>query len=89
MQRATACRYTDMSETTFNENMRRGAIPQPMQMPSGMLLWDREDIDAHLQAFKRVVPDATEGVRNVPYVPRERVRNARQSANRGAKAGIG
>lgn len=64
MQRSTALRYCDMSESTFNENMRAGAIPQPLQIPSGMLLWDREDIDAALQAYKRVAPDETTGVRN-------------------------
>lgn len=63
MQRATAIRYCDMSESTFGENVRRGAIPQPLQIPSGMLLWDREDIDAALQLYKRTAPDNS-GVRN-------------------------
>lgn len=64
MQRATALRYCDMSESTFNENMKRGGLPQPLQQPSGMLLWDREDIDAHMKKFKRVAPDTTTGVRD-------------------------
>lgn len=63
MQRATALAYCDMSESTFNENMRQGAIPLPLKVPSGMLLWDREDIDAALQSYKRVAPDNS-GVRN-------------------------
>lgn len=64
MQRATAIRYCDMSESTFNENMRQGAIPLPLKVPSGMLLWDREEIDAFLKAYKRTAPDNT-GVRSV------------------------
>lgn len=71
MQRATAIRYCDMSESTFSENVRRGALPQPLQVPSGMLLWDREDIDAALQRYKRVAPDTTTGVLNVPHIPRQ------------------
>jgi predicted DNA-binding transcriptional regulator AlpA len=64
MQRATALRYCDMSESTFNENMKRGGLPQPLQMPTGILLWDRNDIDEHLEKLKRVAPDTTTGVRN-------------------------
>ncbi len=62
MQRSTAVRYCDMSETTFAENLRRGGLPPPLQMPTGMLLWDRNDIDECVEKFKRVATD--NGVRN-------------------------
>jgi hypothetical protein len=53
-----------MSESTFNENMKRGAIPQPIQLPTGGLWWDREDIDERMASMKRVATAANDGVRD-------------------------
>lgn len=52
LTRALAAEYCSVSVTTFDENMKKGAFPQPFQLPTGMLLWDRADLDAAIDALK-------------------------------------
>lgn len=80
MQRATAAEYCDVSVTTFDENMKKGAFPQPFQLPTGMLLWDRADLDAAIDALKNGTSAAvTPMVRDVPYITRKE-REGRRAA---------
>lgn len=73
LTRALAAEYCSISVSTFNENMNRGAFPQPFVLPTGSMLWDRLELDAAIEALK----DGTS-----PSVARPRFDLARQAQER-------
>lgn len=75
LTKADACAYCTMSETTFDENIKLGAFPPAIRLPTGALKWDREDIDAAMIALKNGRTAAvTPMVRDVPYITRKESR---------------
>lgn len=73
LTKADACAYCTMSETTFDENIKAGAFPPAIKLPTGGLKWDREDIDAAMIALKNgTLPVSMQGVRNARQPPERR-----------------
>lgn len=73
LTRALAAEYCSVSVSTFDENMKKGAFPQPFQLPTGMLLWDRADLDAAIDALKNGTSVVSmQGVRSVRKPPEGR-----------------
>lgn len=73
LPRALAAEYCGISVSTFDENMKKGAFPQPFQLPTGMMLWDRGDLDAAIDALKNgTLPVSMQGVRNARQPPERR-----------------
>jgi predicted DNA-binding transcriptional regulator AlpA len=73
LTKAMAARYLTMSETTFDDNIRRGAFPPAIVLPTGSLKWDRLDLDAAMEALKHGwLPANDSGVRNARQAPEGR-----------------
>jgi predicted DNA-binding transcriptional regulator AlpA len=73
LSKSLAAAYLTMSETTFDENLKRGAFPPPIRLPTGALKWDREDIDAAMEALKNGISPANDSsVRSVRKPPEGR-----------------
>jgi len=65
LTKAMAARYLTMSETTFDDNIRKGALPSAIRLPTGGLKWDRLDLDAAMERLKLgLLPANDSGVRN-------------------------
>ncbi len=52
LNRNAAAQYCGMGITTFTQNVDKGALPKPFQMPTGILLWDRIELDAAIDILK-------------------------------------
>ena len=73
LTKAMAARYLTMSETTFDDNIRKGAFPPAIRLPTGGLKWDRFDLDAAMERMKLgLLPANDAGVRNARQVPEGR-----------------
>jgi len=70
LTKSQAAAYLSMSESTFDENIRRGPFPSGIKLPSGCLRWDRADLDAAMEALKSGW--TSPGVRNARQAPEGR-----------------
>jgi predicted DNA-binding transcriptional regulator AlpA len=52
LNRAAAAEYCGVGIDTFNANVDRGALPLPLQLPTGSVLWDRTELDAAIDLLK-------------------------------------
>lgn len=65
LTKAMSARYLTVSETTFEDNVRAGAFPPAIRLPTGSLKWDRLDLDAAMERLKLgLLPANDAGVRN-------------------------
>jgi predicted DNA-binding transcriptional regulator AlpA len=69
LNRALAAEYCGIGLDTFNANVHRGAFPQPLQLPTGAVLWDRTELDAAIDVLKagRCSVEDINDVRATPY----------------------
>jgi len=70
LTKSQAAAYLSMSESTFDENIRKGPFPCGIKLPSGCLRWDRADLDAAMEALKSGW--TSPGVRNARQAPEGR-----------------
>jgi predicted DNA-binding transcriptional regulator AlpA len=52
LNRALAAEYCGISITTLTANVDRGALPRPLHLPTGAMLWDRAELDAAIDLLK-------------------------------------
>ena len=52
LNRAVAAEYCGVGVDTFNANVDRGALPGPLQLPTGVTLWDRTELDGAIDLLK-------------------------------------
>jgi predicted DNA-binding transcriptional regulator AlpA len=80
LNRALAAEYCGVAVDTFNANVDRGALPRPLQLPTGAMLWDRAELDAAIDLLKTGRRPAEESIGNVrekyEAFKRERLRGA-------------
>ena len=73
LSKAMAAAYLALSESTFDDNIRKGALPPAIRLPTGGLRWDRVDLDAAIERLKLgLLPANDAGVRNARQAPEGR-----------------
>jgi predicted DNA-binding transcriptional regulator AlpA len=65
LNRAVAAEYCGVGIDTFNANVDRGALPRPLQLPTGAVLWDRAELDGAIDLLKTGRDPAEETIGNV------------------------
>jgi predicted DNA-binding transcriptional regulator AlpA len=79
LNRALAAEYCGVGIDTFNANVDRGALPRPLQLPTGAMLWDRAELDAAIDLLKtgrRPVEEIGNVREDYEAFKRERLRGA-------------
>ena len=64
MSRKTLAVALDCAESTIDEMVRRGVIPQPVRLSTGCVRWRWADVDAALQLYGGPAANDEAGVRN-------------------------
>lgn len=75
MSRKTLAAALDCSESTVDELMKRGVIPQPWRLSTGCVRWRWSDVDEAIRLYGGVPAANDTGVRNARE-PSERRREA-------------
>jgi hypothetical protein len=72
LNRALAAEYCGIGLDTFNANVDRGALPRPLQLPTGAMLWDRTELDAAIDVLKATrCSGSAEDINDVRATPYE------------------
>jgi hypothetical protein len=83
LNRALAAEYCGVGIDTFNANVDRDALPRPLQLPTGSLMWDRLELDAAIDLLKTGRRSVEESIGNV----REEYETFKRERRRGAAKG--
>src|SRR6516165_6224004 len=90
LNRAVAAEYCGVGVDTFNANVDRGALPRPLHLPTGAVLWDRTELDAAIDLLKTGRRPVEEDIGNVrkeyEAFKRERFRGATKRRSQGRLA---
>jgi hypothetical protein len=65
LNRALAAEYCGVGIDTFNANVDRGALPRPLELPTGAMLWDRAELDGAIDLLKTGRRPVEESISNV------------------------
>lgn len=72
MSKKTLAAALDCAESTVDELVRRGVIPQPKRLSTGCVRWRWADVDEAIRLYGGVAANDDSGVRNARQAPEGR-----------------